>query len=93
MPSTLRGCHFACERRGSPSCRHRVSGVAGLFLLAFAITGCGKNPVPLPAAADARAPAPPVSYRSTTSPFNSRRPVEPAPWREQNNSVAPAPKP
>jgi len=26
-------------------------------------------------------------------PYQSQRPVEPAPWREQNEQIAPAPKP
>jgi hypothetical protein len=38
------------------------------------------------------APAPHVGYRSTIGPYKSRRPVEPAPWTEQNQRVAPQPK-
>jgi hypothetical protein len=42
--------------------------------------------------ADPWAPAPHVGYRSTIGPYKSRRPVEPAPWTEQNQRVAPQPK-
>jgi hypothetical protein len=35
---------------------------------------------------------PAVSYRSTVAAYASQRPVEPRSWREQNESVAPAPK-
>ena len=48
--------------------------------------GGGWNP------ADPRAPVPRVGYRSTIGPYRSRRPVEPAPWSEQNQRVAPQPK-
>jgi hypothetical protein len=36
------------------------------------------------------APVPPAAYRSTLGGYTSRRPVDPAPWREQNERVAPA---
>jgi hypothetical protein len=42
--------------------------------------------------ADPWAPAPRVRYRSTIGPYKSRRPIEPAPWTEQNQRVAPQPK-
>jgi len=41
---------------------------------------------------DASAPVPPASYRSTVASYASQGPVEPRPWREQNERVAPAPK-
>ena len=42
--------------------------------------------------ADPAAPAPRVDYRSTIAPYKSRRPIDPAPWGEQNQRVAPQPK-
>jgi len=42
---------------------------------------------PDPAAPEARVPA--TVYRPVLSGYVSRRPVEPAPWREQNERVAP----
>jgi len=33
-----------------------------------------------------------VEYRSTVAPYKSQRPVEPKPWQEQNQQVAPPPR-
>ena|SRR6516164_9119279 len=65
------------------------------FVLAFFAHGCGgAPPAPLAAAdpSDPGARAPPVGYRSTIGSYKSQRPVEPAPWGEQNERVAPRPK-
>lgn len=62
--------------------------------LALMAAACAELPRPFsgldPADASARVAA--VGYRSTTSSYTGRRPVEPAPWREQNERVAPQPK-
>src|SRR4029450_3386848 len=55
------------------------------------------RPPPPPAIAgadpsDPGARAPRVDYRSTLGSYKSQRPVEPGPWGEQNQSVAPQPK-
>ena len=66
-----------------------------LFVLAALIAGCADVPPrPLIGAdpADPAARVPPVRYRSTIGPYTSQRPVEPAPWGEQNERVAPEPK-
>jgi hypothetical protein len=34
-----------------------------------------------------------VRYRSTIAPYTRLRPTTPSSWREQNERVAPAPKP
>jgi hypothetical protein len=64
--------------------------------LALLISGCNV-PAPPPMAgpdpADPNAPVAKVGRRSTVAPYQSRRPVDPGPWREQNERVAPAPKP
>ena len=65
------------------------------FVLAFFMQGCsGAPPAPLAAAdpSDPTARAPPVGYRSTIGSYKSQRPVEPAPWGEQNERVAPQSK-
>jgi hypothetical protein len=65
--------------------------------LAFAAlaAGCAQSP-PQPLAgpnpANPSVPTRPVVYRSTVAPYTSQRPVEPAPWRGQNERVAPQPK-
>ncbi len=68
--------------------RHRICA-AGLCLLAAA---CSTQPDRLavdsgPADPNARGSA--VSYRSVLSGYTGQRPVAPAPWREQNDRVAP----
>ena len=55
------------------------------------VSGCAA-PVPtasLAAAADPRVPVPPARYSSVTAPYTPQRPVDPAPWRERNERVAP----
>jgi len=66
--------------------------VAALCLIAAA---CAPPPERLAAgvaAADPAARVPSSSYRSVLTGYASRRPVEPAPWREQNERVAPQKK-
>ena len=65
------------------------------FFLALLTHGCSTAPPASVAGADPadpRAPTPPVGYRSNVGPYQSQRPVEPAPWGEQNQRVAPQPK-
>src|SRR5262245_260852 len=59
------------------------------------VQGCAMPPGPQAGAdpSDASARVPVASYRSVTRGYESRRPVEPAPWRERNDSVAPEQKP
>lgn len=42
--------------------------------------------------ADPGAAVPPTHHRSVFETYVSQRPVDPAPWRKQNESVAPKPK-
>lgn len=66
-----------------------------IFMLAALNAGCASVPPrPLTGAdpADATARVPTVRYRSTIGPYTSQRPVDPAPWVEQNERVAPAPR-
>ena len=83
----------AMARRRSPM-RGRSRALVMLVLAAFA-AGCTQSP-PNPLAdrdpADASARTRAVEYRSTITPYEPQRPVEPAPWREQNERVAPQPK-
>ena len=74
--------------------RHDVLAiVVGLSLL---LAGCADAPrSPMaggPDPADPAARAPRVDYRSTIGAYKGQRPVEPAPWGEQNERVTPAPK-
>lgn len=68
--------------------RRRVVAVAALGLLAAA---CTATAPPLSGAdpSDATVRVPAMTYRSVLGGYVSRRPVEPAPWREQNERVAP----
>ena len=67
-------------------------GVVALCLLTAACFTAPREPYagPDPSNPDVRVPA--VDYRSTIGRYESRRPAEPAPWREQNERVTPAPK-
>jgi hypothetical protein len=63
--------------------------------VAAALAGCSQTPQRLtgPDPSDPRAPARPAAYRSVIGSYESQRPVEPSPWRDQNDRIAPAPKP
>ncbi|MDQ2081054.1 hypothetical protein RA307_12755 [Xanthobacteraceae bacterium Astr-EGSB] len=67
-----------------------VAAAAGLLML-----GC-KTSSPLVAAgidpADANAPVAAATHRSTIDAYVRQRPVEPRPWSEQNQGVAPRPR-
>jgi hypothetical protein len=74
----------------------RWINLAAIAALALVIAAC--TPVPLaplagPDPADPRTRVPAVAYRSPVGPYVSRRPVEPLPWQDQNDRIAPAPKP
>jgi hypothetical protein len=64
---------------------------AGIFL----IQGCATTP-PRPfagdKASDQNVRVPPAAYRAVLGNYSSQRPIEPAPWHEPNDRVAPAPK-
>src|SRR5947208_14560457 len=76
--------------------RLRCGVLALLAGLAALLAGCADAPrSPVaggPDPADPAARAPRVDYRSTIGAYKSQRPVEPAPWGEQNERVTPAPK-
>ena len=82
----------------SPKGRQVAGPLAWLGVVAIVlfVPGCVAPP---PAAfvghdpADPSAPVPSVRYQSVTGGYVRQRPVEPAPWREQNDRVAPQPKP
>jgi hypothetical protein len=74
-----------------------VRSIAVVLTVAVApvLAGCRDAPAPPVAGrnpADPAAPAPAVGYRSTIGSYTSQRPVDPAPWGEQNQRVAPRPK-
>lgn len=72
----------------------RVRTLAGTVLMTMMLGGCLPTAVPLagddPADPGARVAG--VGYRSTIAPYTRLRPTAPSPWREQNDSVAPASK-
>jgi hypothetical protein len=72
-----------------------VRVLAGLVLVALTSACAGPPPAPIagPDPSDPSARAKAVGYRSTLAPYDSQRPVEPKPWLEQNQQVAPAPRP
>jgi hypothetical protein len=67
----------------SPSAASLTPGV----FFSYTINAPGS---PDPSDPNARAPA--TAYRPVLGGYVSQRPVEPAPWRTQNNRVAPAEK-
>jgi hypothetical protein len=71
----------------------RLAAAALLIALVQGCTAITASPVSGPDPSDPNARVRPVSYRSAIAGYASQRPVEPRSWREQNERVAPAPKP
>ena len=83
----------AAAKRRSTLWRYRLPAV--LAAVALLTQGCASTPPrPFqgadPSALDVRVP--PAAYRSGLGNYSSQRPVEPTPWRERNERVAPTPK-
>jgi hypothetical protein len=72
--------------------RRELGLLAGLVLLLAGCADAPRSPATGPDPAEPGARAPRVDYRSTVGAYRSQRPVDPAPWVEQNERVAPAPK-
>lgn len=73
----------------------RFAPAAGAILLCLMTAACfapPERPLAGPDPADPNARAPATAYRPVLGGYVSQRPVEPAPWREQNERVAPAEK-
>ena len=82
-------------RRSTASWPRRVrtvATVAALGLLTQACSNAPRSPYTGSDPSDPAVPVPSTGYRSTVAPFTSRRPVEPRPWLDQNERVAPASK-
>ena len=67
-------------------------GAILLCLLTSACFSTPERPVAGPDPSDPNARAPATAYRPVLGGYVSQRPVEPAPWRKQNDRVAPAEK-
>jgi hypothetical protein len=72
-----------------------IAKVSVLLTLVLAVGGCTTAPrlhafADNPADPSARVPA--TGYRSVLGSYTSLRPVEPLPWREQNERITPRPK-
>ena len=76
--------------RALPGCAGGCVVAMSVLLAACSVTQQRKVAALDASAADARVPA--TAYRPVLGGYVSQRPVEPAPWREQNERVAPAPK-
>jgi hypothetical protein len=69
---------------------------AAVCAAALTTLGCSAPPASPVVGRDPSNPSsrtPAVGYRSTTAPYSSQRPVEPGPWREQNERAMPPAKP
>lgn len=73
--------------------RYRLPAV--LAACALLAQGCAASPPRPIQGADASNPnarVPPAAYRPVLGAYSRQRPVEPAPWRERNDRVAPTEK-
>jgi hypothetical protein len=96
MSWQLRVYPAAFRRRQLARLLSRLGKLTTLMILVALAQGCAGPPAsPLvgPDPSDPAVGRRAVSYRSTVAPYVSRRPVEPKPWREQSQQVAPLAKP
>jgi hypothetical protein len=70
----------------------RGVSVAVLCVLASPCFAAPKRPAAGPDPSDPNVRVPSATYRPVVSGYRSQRPVEPLPWRERNEQVAPTPK-
>lgn len=83
----------AAANRRSALWRYRLPAVlTACTLLAQGCTASPPRPYQGADAANPDARVLPTAYRPVLGTYSSQRPVEPAPWRERNERVAPAPK-
>lgn len=74
------------------SLARRVACVVALGLLVSACFAAPERPFAGPDPSDPKTRVPAATYRPVLGGYVSQRPVDPAPWREQNDRVAPAEK-
>jgi hypothetical protein len=90
------GANFAAVHSVVGQFNRSRSGIllAGVAVAAITLGGCMPATVALIGAdpADPGVKVARVGYRSTIAPYTSLRPTAPAPWRQQNERVTPAPK-
>lgn len=85
----------AFDADGASAVRLRLRLVALIVPAGLLLAACSEAPRPPlagPDPADPGARTRGVDYRSTIGSYRSQRPVEPAPWAEQNERVSPAPR-
>jgi hypothetical protein len=90
------GANIAAVRSAVAALLKTPCGVSvAIAAAALTLGGCVPTTVPFAGAdpADPKARVAGVGYRSTIAPYTGLRPTTPLPWREQNDRVAPAPKP
>lgn len=66
--------------------------VAAATAFVFGCSADSRPPVTGPDPSNPQVRVPAASYRSPLAPYESLRPVEPAPWLQQNQQVTPSPK-
>jgi hypothetical protein len=95
MSAHIRAFRDAAEPAVPRPLRIRFGLLAAVPALALLLAGCTDAPrLPMagPDPSDPGTRAPRAGYRSTIGSYKSQRPVDPAPWGEQNERVAPRPK-
>lgn len=70
----------------------KIVFVALFGLLSGACAVVPAQPIAVADPANAQVAVPPVRHRSAIQTYLSQRPVDPAPWGERNEQVAPRPK-
>jgi hypothetical protein len=75
--------------------RSWILSVTTVVALASGLLGasCSAVPSAAPLAADPDVVVPKARYSSVTAPYTPSRPVDPLPWRERNDRVAPQAQP
>jgi len=85
----------AIGRRSTSLFGKRAAPAICVLAASLLVAACAPTPhLPFggPDPSNPRTPVPAASYRATLGSYASQRPVEPGPWREQNDRVAPSRK-
>jgi len=73
----------------------RRTAMLAAAAIALVLASCSQMPQPLagPDPSDPQARVRPAGYRPVVGSYASQRPAEPLSWRDQNDRIAPVPKP
>jgi hypothetical protein len=89
VPPHIRVDRTAFERHSRPFRKRVLPAIAAIAIVAGSCAPLPPTAVLGPDPSDPSVRVPGVQYRSAVASYRSRRPVEPGPWANQNESAKP----